>query len=345
MAITCAGIVGAGRSGIAKARELSAFDDVRITAVADPSRPARDAFARAFGVRLSVSDHRKLAADEGIDLVYVCSPPATHRSVTVDCLNAGKDVICVPPMAASVADADEMLRAAIETERRLFVALQDRYDPAYQLAAKLIDDDEIGYPFLTLATCLVNDYESLNDWHHWRGTWDVAGGGALIEHGSDLMDMFHYLLGEVDAVSAVCTRFAIEPLHKAEDSCVLGIEFMEDYTAELAITGAARYSTWPERYQGYAVRVEALGLEGSIRISDTEPRLTIVSKKRGQIALAESEIQTGLPTDMNRHFLDCILSDEQPLVTPEQARDALKVVLAAYKSSQMKRRVAMIEYL
>lgn len=337
------GIIGAGRTGLAKARRLGSLRDVEIVAVADPSRPARDALAKSLGVALAVGDHRRLAADETLDAAYVCSPPATHAAIAIDCLRGGKHVICAPPMAVSLAQAEEMLRVARESGRRLFIALANRYDPACQYAAKLLDADEIGRPFLTLATCLVNEFDRLNDWHDWKGTWDVGGGGILIERGCDMIDLVQYLITEVEAVSAVCTRFAIEPLHKAEDSCVLGLELADDLTAELAMTGAARFSTWPEKYAGFAVRVEIMGLEGSIRITDTDPRLAIVSKKGGLRTIPASRIKSDLPTDMDRHFADCILRDEQPLVTAEQARNALKVVLAAYKSSQMKRRVEMIE--
>lgn len=339
------GIVGAGMSGRDVARKLASYPDVEIVGIADPARPARDSFARAFGTRLAVSDHRRLAADEGTDVIYICSPPTTHSAVAIDCLYAGKHVISTQPMAVTMEQADEMMQASEESDRRLFVALPQRYDPINQLTAKLIVDDEIGYPFLLLSAYVVNEFESLNNWHDWLGTWDVGGGGVLMEHGSELMDLFRYLLGETEAVNAVCTRFAIEPLNKAEDSCVLGLEFADEITGELAITGAARYSAWPEKYTGNALRLELFGLEGSIRIAYTELRITIVSRKHGQRSLTASEIETDLPTDMNRDFLDCILQDGTPLVTAEDAREALRVVLAAYKASQMKRRVELMEHL
>lgn len=338
------GIVGAGRSGVRNAHLLEAYPDAQIVGVAEPSRPARDAFTRKFGVKLAVSDHRRLAIDEMVDMVYVCSPPSTHSAVTIDCLQCGKHVICCQPMAVSMAQAEEMIEAADSSSAMLFVALPQRYDPLNQEASRLIESEAIGYPFLGLASYLENDFDRLNDWHHWHGTWSMGGGGILIQQGSGIADLLRYFFGEVDAVSAVCTRFAIEPLNKAEDSCVIGLEFIEDATAEFAITGAARYSAWPEKYLGSAMRMEIYGLEGSIRITDIDPSLVLVNKKGRQI-IPRSEIKTDLPTDMHRDFLDCILEGKEPLVTPRHAKDALKVILAAYKSSQMKRRVETLEHL
>jgi len=173
----------------------------------------------------------------------------------------------------------------------------------------------------------------------------MAGGGVLKLWGTELIALLQYFLGQVGAVGAVCTRFAIEPLAKAEDSCLLGLEFVEDVAAELSLTGAARYSTWPEEYRGFAMRVEIYGLDGSIQIADSQPRLTVVTKRGRRREIADSEIKTDLPTDMDRDFLDCILEDKEPLVGPENAREALRVILAAYKASQMKRRVETLEEL
>jgi len=340
-----AGIVGAGRAGSRCASRLEAHPDVNIVAVADPNRPARDAFARKFGVRLAVSDHHRLAADERVEVVYICSPPVTHSTIAVDSLRSGKHVICEQPMAVTLKEAEDMMTAAEAANRRLFAALPQRYDPVNQEAARIMEAGEIGYPFLILASFLRNEFDRLNDRHDWKGTWDIGGGGILMQCGSEAIDLLQYFLGEVGAVGAVCTRFAIEPPAKAEDSCLLGLEFVGDAAAEISLTGAARYSTWPEEYRGFATRVEIYGLDGSIRITSSQPRLTVVTKRAKRKVIAESEIQTDLPTDMVRDFLDCILEDKEPLVAPEDARDALRVILAAYKASQMKRRVETLEEL
>ena len=340
------GIVGAGRTGSRRARQLERYPDVQLVGIADPNRSARDKFSRTFGARLAVSDHRRLASDKGVDVLYVCSPPASHGPIAVDCLQAGKHVICEEPMAVTMAQADEMMSAAETAGRRLFIALAHRYDPAYQEVARLVDAGEVGYPFLTLASHLRNDLDRLNDWHDWLGTWETGGGGVLMRYGSAIIDLLQYFLGEVGAVSAVCTRFATQPLNKAEDSCLLGLEFVDDAAAEVAITGAARYSAWPGDYSGAAMRLEVYGLEGSIQATSSPPRLITVMKDSTHKIISESEIDTGLPNDMDRDFLDCMLQEDgEPLVGPEDARSALKVILAGYKSSQMKRRVETLEHL
>lgn len=339
------GIVGAGHTGVDQALRLRRYPDTEIVGVADPDRPTREAFAHRFGARLSVSDHRRLVSDEHIDLIYVCSPPNTHSTVAIDSLQSGKHVICHQPMALTLGHANEMLTVAEISEGRLFVALPQRYDPAFQETARIIESGEIGYPFLVLMTCLYNEFDRLNDWHDWVGSWETGGGGVLMQFGSGVLDLLQSLFGEVDAVSAVCTRFAIEPLTKAEDSCLLSLEFREDLSAEVAITGAARYSAWPENYRTSATRLEVYGLDGSIQISSSDPRLVVASSHIRRRVMTDSDLPRVLPTDMDRDFLDSILYQRDPLVTAEDAKQALRVVLAGYKASQMKRRVETLEQL
>lgn len=234
-----------------------------------------------------------------------------------------------------------MISAAKESGKRLFVALPARYDPANRMASDVIDSEEINYPYLTIASLVENEYDRLNDWHDWHGTWDVGGGGVLMQHGCEMVDLLRYFLGPVDAVSAVCTRFSIEALNKAEDSCLLDLDFVEEVTAQLAITGAARYSPWPEDYTGRALRVEIYGIDGAIRITNSDPRLVVSSKNGYRIIPTEPAD----PLAMDRDFIECILQEREPLVTLDDARHALQAVLAGYKASLMKRRVETLEQL
>jgi predicted dehydrogenase len=339
------GIVGAGSSGIACAKRLAGYPDVEITAVSDVTRPTRDALTKMVGARLAVSDHRRLAADPSVDIVCVCTPPSSHKTIAVDALTAGKHVIVEPPMAITIEQADEMMEVAEKVDRRLFVAMSDRYDPVNQEMARIVEDGAIGYPYMVLGTYLENDLDRLNDWHDWLGTWDTGGGGILMQRGSELIDLLTFCLGPVEAVGAVCTRFAVQSLNKAEDTAILDLEYMEESSAQLAITGAGKFSTWPREFTGSAMRLEIYGLEGAIRITSRTPRLTTVIKGQGRKEIEESEISTDLPTDMYQDFLDSIRSGSEPLATTDQAREALRVILAGYKASQMKRRVETMENL
>lgn len=339
------GIVGAGRSGYHQAQILRAHSDVAICAVAETNRPSRDSFADAFGIALSVNDHHRLATDAGIDAIFICTPPSSHSAIAVNALQHGKHVICQPPLCVNIEQADEILTAVEESGKQLFVALPQRYDPFNRMALSLIDAEEIGYPFLILGSHIENEFDRLNDWHDWKGTWDPGGGGVLMERGSEIIDLLTYLFGKIESVSADCTRFAVDALNKAEDTCLMDLDFEEEISVQLALTGAARYNPWPEAHKGIYTRLEIYGTHGAMRLCDSEPRLVLAKEGSSPTPVSPTDCHVPTTSNMIQNFIDCILEDKEPLVTVHDAIDALKVVLAGYKSSQMKRRVDVMEHL
>ena len=88
----------------------------------------------------------------------------------------------------------------------------------------------------------------------WRGTWDMDGGGALINQGVHTLDLLLWLLGDVERVYAK----AITALHhiEAEDTVVATLEFAS------GVTGTLEAAT--SIYPGYPRRLELTGSEGTL---------------------------------------------------------------------------------
>ncbi len=86
----------------------------------------------------------ELLADDAIDLVDVCLPPALHPDVTVAALKAGKHVICEKPIALRPADADRMVKAAHKAGRMLLIAHVLPYVPEYDFAWRAVKGGKYG---------------------------------------------------------------------------------------------------------------------------------------------------------------------------------------------------------
>ncbi len=86
----------------------------------------------------------EVLADPGIAAVAVATPVRTHYALAKAALEAGKHVLIEKPMAASVADAEDLLRTA--EARRLVVAVDHTfvYHPAVQRIRELIQKGELG---------------------------------------------------------------------------------------------------------------------------------------------------------------------------------------------------------
>ena len=179
------GIIGTG--GIARAHAQAYLDmhpEVRLVAVADiDAAKARDAAAQ-WGVEHVFDDPRDLLALDAIDAVSVCTPTCAHSAPTIAALDAGKHVLVEKPMAATTAEARQMVAAAEQSGKLLMVEMKWRFMPELQAARQAIARGDLGRIY----------YAEAIGWQH-RGIpggsfirRDLAGGGALMDNGVYTLD-------------------------------------------------------------------------------------------------------------------------------------------------------------
>ena len=101
-------------------------------------------FARRHGVPKSYTDADALIADPGVDIVYVATPPDSHRELALKVLAAGKPVYVEKPMAMNHAECLDMIAAAERSGQRLFVAYYRRALPYFLKVKELLDSGAVG---------------------------------------------------------------------------------------------------------------------------------------------------------------------------------------------------------
>jgi predicted dehydrogenase len=106
-------------------------------------RSAREA-AQAFGAERWFSDPFVMIQDDQIDVVTIAVKVPAHRELVLAALEAGKAVYCEAPLGRTVAEAEEMVRAAGSLHTA--IGLQGRLNPAVRRAAQLISSGKIGRP-------------------------------------------------------------------------------------------------------------------------------------------------------------------------------------------------------
>ena len=140
------GIVGTGGISRAHHRAYTKVGGFEIVAVCDIIAEKALQAAENWGVpkkNVFTSYNKMLEMDE-IDTVSVCTYNQAHRRPTVAALNAGKHVFCEKPMAATLADATAMVRAAKASGKILQIGLKSAFTPKLQFAKKVIDQGIIG---------------------------------------------------------------------------------------------------------------------------------------------------------------------------------------------------------
>ena len=335
------GIVGAGIIGDAHATAISQLDDQYVVAIAEPTDQLREDFAAKFSVETKYKSWEELVADDRLDVVYIGTPNDLHLPIAVAAMESGKHVICEKPLARNLDEGKAMAQAARRTGKQLHVALNHRFMSGNQKVKQLLDEGTIGRPFLALSTFIGNEFERMNNPDNWKGTREKAGGGAVIDNGTHLIDLLRWWLGDAVAVTARCGRLLVTADNKEEDTAALAIEFAGGALAELSLTFSARYSAWPSGYIGAAIRNEIYASDGSIRVGGDEPVVIVVGKNTPLTRMEQSQIATGMPSSLQVHFADCIRGNAEPIVTVQDGVAALEIVDAAYRSAETGRRVVI----
>jgi predicted dehydrogenase len=140
--------------------------------------------------------------DENIDVVNVCTPNYLHHPHTMLSLQYKKHVVCEKPMAISVSQCNEMIEAANENEKTIFVVKQNRFNEPVQQVKKLMNENVLGNIYFINVNCFWNRNEYYYNESNWRGKKELDG-GCLFTQFSHFIDILYYLFGEIKNVQGL----------------------------------------------------------------------------------------------------------------------------------------------
>lgn len=132
----------------------------------------------------------KLASDSRVDVIYIVLPNSMHAEFTIRGLKAGKHVICEKPMATSVADAEQMIAAAKQADRKLMIAYRLHYEPFNRMAMELCQSGALG-KIKTFASTNGQNVKAPN-----IRLSSTLGGGPLGDVGVYSINAARYTIGE-----------------------------------------------------------------------------------------------------------------------------------------------------
>ncbi|MFF4712922.1 Gfo/Idh/MocA family protein [Streptomyces eurythermus] len=206
------GVIGAGWAGDLHL-EAFAKAGAELVGLYSRTRERAEETARRHGVAHVVDSLDELLG-LGVDVVSIASPPPAHHAQTLAAVKAGRHVLCDKPMAMNSVEAAEMLAAAEEAGVRHATGFIWRNDPALGRLRSLLAEGAIGRVLEIHSTCPLGAPPMPMHWIYDRD----AGGGALMQHGSHVIDRVRWLLGA--EIVSLCGRL----LHDVTDAPV-GPEF------------------------------------------------------------------------------------------------------------------------
>jgi predicted dehydrogenase len=184
-------LVGAGKVGQKEARVLRIHPDYELVCVCEPDERRRRSVAENTGTETYRSLEDALAAENRIDLVQIATPPATHHSLAMEALEAGTDVYLEKIMTLSTAEATDIVDAAAERGRSVYVRRNSLYTPAFRRLFTAIED--VGTVKRVSFFNAVSPYEQYSDA---KAAWLRAlPGGGISEHLPHALYVTRRLLG------------------------------------------------------------------------------------------------------------------------------------------------------
>jgi UDP-N-acetyl-2-amino-2-deoxyglucuronate dehydrogenase len=215
-------LVGCGRIGERHAEHIGRLG--LLSAVCDIVPEKAQKLAKQYSAKsfANLVDLLKNSKDE-IDVVAICTPNGLHAEHTIASLKAGLHVLCEKPMALSVQDCGEMIKAAENANKRLFIVKQNRFNPPIAALKKAIDSGLLGRIYSVQLNCFWNrnpDYYK----NSWKGTRDLDG-GSLYTQFSHFIDLLYWMVGDVRNAKSIVRNYAHQDIIEFEDTGVVALEF------------------------------------------------------------------------------------------------------------------------
>jgi len=296
--------------------QWAAQPEVELIAVADPTpllENARARFQRAY------ADWQRMLDAESPDVVLACADNRTSAAIAIAAMQRGAHVMVEKPMAADLADAEQMLETARATNRMLMINWPTRWNPAIDALLERARSGEFGAVFeFRFRAGHAGPREIGCDPYFVEWLYDEQrnGAGALADFACYGAVMSAYLLGE--PLQVVGTRGNLTKDYPiSDDNAVL----IARYPKAIAVIEA----TWSQIGADGAPNPIVYGTEATAGVIDGKLRI----HRRG----AEPTLETPPPLpegerNAPEYFLKCLRTGARPegVLSPEIALIAQRMV-------------------
>ena len=341
------GIIGCGMIARFHARAIQDIPGARLIGCYSRNPTTAKSFADEWGV----TPHAKLEqllADKKLDVVCICSPSGAHAEPAVAAAKAGKHVIVEKPLEINLNRCDRIINACEKNGVVLSTIFPSRFHAASQLVKKAIDAGKFGR--LTLGDAFVKWYRTQEyyDSGKWRGTWDLDGGGALMNQAIHNVDLLTWLMGPVVEITATTATLAHKRI-EVEDVATASLRFENGALGTIVATTAA----WP----GWLKKIEIHGSSGSAAIEEEDIKVWQFSKMTardrkivaGYSSLTETGGGASDPgaighaghTKQIKNVIKAIKTGGAPEIDGHEGRRSVEIIRAIYKSAKSGRKVTL----
>jgi myo-inositol 2-dehydrogenase/D-chiro-inositol 1-dehydrogenase len=319
-------IVGAGGIARLHVQALRAIEHARITAIVDVATEKAEQLAQTCGAQVFATLQECLPH---VDMVYVLTPPTTHRDLACTALAAGKHVVVEKPLAAEIADGEAMVAAARASGAKLMTAFNMRFRPGFRRLHETLAAGTLGEPISVWSQRLGIGVGSAPNWRTTPGLLC----GMTVESLSHDLDLIAWLGGEIVRVAAH-TRETRPDLPGFDDNAVIIATLAGGAMASI-------HASWSSQLPYNARGI--VGTQGTAMVTGrglwelTTFHLKTAAMPHETIEVLNDSLDVTSYREESRHFVDCVQHDRTPTITGEDGLRALRVshaILAAHRQGK-----------
>lgn len=335
------GIIGCGK--IAMVRHIPEYEEnpnCQVVAFYNRSHDVAQMCEKTYGGQAYETIEELLNSD--LDAVSVCVPNKYHADVTIKALKAGKHVLCEKPMATSLDECNEMLKAAKECGKLLVIGQNQRLSKAHVKAREIIQSGELGRVlYFQTNFC----HPGPEGWTGKKDSWffdkNVASFGVMADLGVHKTDLIQYLTGEkiIRTFSQLAT---IDKKYPDGRPISVDDNAYAIYTLENGGIGTMHVSWTNYGKEDNSTKIYLEG--GIIRCYDDDQYSLIVEKADGTEIryildmLTSNKEQTGggrTSTGVIDEFINSILTGQPSIIDGQNVINTMKVVFGNELSAKI----------
>ena len=336
------GIIGCGVISKLHCDALKLADNAELLAVCDIIEERAIEKAEKYNASKIYTNYKEMLSDPEIEAVSICTPSGTHGEICKAAADAGKHIFCEKPMEITTEKLDDLVAYMENKNVKMGCVFQRRYDPKFMKVKEGIESGRFGKVILADAYLKYYRSQEYYDSGDWRGTWELDGGGALMNQGVHGIDLLLWFSGEAESVFARCETMVRNI--SVEDTAIASIKFKNGAIGNIEGTTSV--------YPAQETRLEIHMEKGSIIVSDLGiEQWSIEGSDEGipelpeEIILDTKSDPANLPGTSHAlplwDMADAIINDRQPALPPSKARQAVDLILSIYKSSDEKMEIML----
>ena len=335
-------VIGGGMIGHWHAEAIRQLPNARLVGICDHGSGKAAKSGPRCGCAAGACEVEGFIARQDVDVITIGTPSGTHAEIALLAAKHGKHCIVEKPLDISLARMDRMIEAHAKAGTTLGGIFNGRFVPTAGIFKRAVAAGRFGRLTFGMAYGPWWREQSYYDQGGWKGTQALDGGGAFINQGIHTIDMLQWLMGPVRRVSARVATLAHDRI-EVEDTGAAVVEFASGALGILACTT----SMWP----GKSRQIEVSGTGGTVSMGDSmfntwqfrqeQPEDASIREtylSRPTAAVGASDPSAGFSADSHRdnfaEVLAAIDENRTPSVDGQEARKAVRIILALYESAR-----------